>query len=372
MEKKDTGSPVMNTNTNMNANGTEFDTDTNNNNINNNNNNNLFLSAISSHNNDELDQLDFDFSSGELFNPNPNPVPPFSSTSIFPPKFITQSQLSFSSPSDCSFDDDAFSANAISTESRLSQASFILEYQQLYNSYTMCLASLQDCVKEVDVLRQENEALRAANTDLVQRLSLFSKAKHQQQRQNYFSSSNLIGEFSRLGIGASFSESSVSVEKLPSVSPTSVIEPNQFLRHNGERVAMPKSISVRSKGYLKSILPQRQTRQQIANAPLGQSQRVRVPGEKRAAEGMEFDVYNQGMSKTELCNKWQETGTCPYGDNCHFAHGITELRPVIRHPRYKTEVCRMVLAGDVCLYGHRCHFRHALTDEEMLMAVNPR
>lgn len=80
-----------------------------------------------------------------------------------------------------------------------------------------------------------------------------------------------------------------------------------------------------------------------------------------------MDVYDQGMSKTELCNKWQETGACPYGDNCQFAHGIKELRPVMRHPRYKTEVCRMMLAGDGCPYGHRCHFRHTLTDQERLM-----
>ncbi|KAI3722751.1 hypothetical protein L2E82_33823 [Cichorium intybus] len=328
---------------------------------------NLFLSSIASQN----DQLEFDFSSGELF----NPASSFCSSN-FPPKFISQSQLSFSSPSDCSFDDDAFSANAYATENRLSQASFILEYQQLYNSYTVCLASLQDSVKEVDALRQENDALRVANSDLVQRLNLFSQATMQNRlvssvRSSSSPSSTLIGDFNRLGIGAPFCESNASVEKVPSVSPTSVIEPKQFARHNGERVSMPKSISVRSKGYLKSVSSQRPTRQ-VTNAPLGQSQRVRVPGEKKAGEGLEFEVYNQGMSKTELCNKWQETGACPYGDNCHFAHGISELRPVIRHPRYKTEVCRMVLAGDICPYGHRCHFRHSLTDEEMLLAVNPR
>lgn len=96
-------------------------------------------------------------------------------------------------------------------------------------------------------------------------------------------------------------------------------------------------------------------------------QKVYVRGGKQEEEPLELEVYNQGMFKTELCNKWQETGTCPYGDHCQFAHGIEELRPVIRHPRYKTEVCRMVLAGDVCPYGHRCHFRHALTDQERFM-----
>ena len=91
--------------------------------------------------------------------------------------------------------------------------------------------------------------------------------------------------------------------------------------------------------------------------------------EEEEEEEIEVEVYNQGMTKTELCNKWQETGTCPYADDCQFAHGIKELRPVIRHPRYKTEVCRMVLAGDVCSYGHRCHFRHSLSDQEKLTAA---
>lgn len=96
-------------------------------------------------------------------------------------------------------------------------------------------------------------------------------------------------------------------------------------------------------------------------------QKVYVKGGKKEEEPLELEVYNQGMFKTELCNKWQETGACPYGEHCQFAHGIEELRPVLRHPRYKTEVCRMVLSGDHCPYGHRCHFRHTLTDQEKLI-----
>lgn len=92
-----------------------------------------------------------------------------------------------------------------------------------------------------------------------------------------------------------------------------------------------------------------------------QRQRLYVSGASREMEGVEMDieVYNQGMQKTELCNKWEETGECPYGNNCRFAHGIAELRPVIRHPRYKTEICRMFISGNMCPYGHRCHFRHS-------------
>uniref|UniRef100_A0A0D6R4Y8 C3H1-type domain-containing protein n=1 Tax=Araucaria cunninghamii TaxID=56994 RepID=A0A0D6R4Y8_ARACU len=30
--------------------------------------------------------------------------------------------------------------------------------------------------------------------------------------------------------------------------------------------------------------------------------------------------------KTRICNKWETTGHCPFGDKCHFAHGVAELQ----------------------------------------------
>ncbi|XP_021835703.1 zinc finger CCCH domain-containing protein 39 isoform X2 [Spinacia oleracea] len=85
-------------------------------------------------------------------------------------------------------------------------------------------------------------------------------------------------------------------------------------------------------------------------------QKVYVQGGSKKEGPIELEVYNQGMFKSELCNKWQETKTCPYGDHCQFAHGIDELRPVIRHPRCKTEVCRMVLSGAlICTELIRVH-----------------
>ncbi|KAJ0857379.1 putative transcription factor C3H family [Helianthus annuus] len=29
--------------------------------------------------------------------------------------------------------------------------------------------------------------------------------------------------------------------------------------------------------------------------------------------------------KTRICNKWEQTGYCPFGSKCHFAHGAAEL-----------------------------------------------
>ncbi|KHN06707.1 Zinc finger CCCH domain-containing protein 15 [Glycine soja] len=173
------------------------------------------------------------------------------------------------------------------------------------------------------------------------------------------------------------------LQEISEESPTSVIENNNVVEV--ERFSLPKSISVRSNGYLKTaqsaaLAPNNNnatrnkgaTRPRASATPPEPVQKVYVRGGQKEEEPLEMIVYNQGMFKTELCNKWQETGTCPYGDHCQFAHGIGELRPVIRHPRYKTEVCRMVLAGVVCPYGHRCHFRHALTEQEKAVVSQPK
>ena len=60
-----------------------------------------------------------------------------------------------------------------------------------------------------------------------------------------------------------------------------------------------------------------------------------------------------------------EQGTCKYGDNCDFAHGITELQQKQHvNPLFKTQVCKNFLLNN-CRFGDRCHFLHpqAKTDE---------
>ncbi|KAG6394352.1 hypothetical protein SASPL_144936 [Salvia splendens] len=259
---------------------------------------------------------------------------------------------------------DAASFDVGDSERRCHDSSSILEYQQLYNRYTLCLSRLRDSTEEVDALRRENDSLRVSNADLSRHVAFL------------FSRKRLLSEFNNLSVSSPPAASPV---PLPIPVPVHVPAPqpfaecNRFERRTPEKTVLPKSISVRSKGYLKLVNRSgRETNiQKTASQPSPPSQRVYVPGAKEEEDALEFDVYNQGMLKTELCNKWEETGACPYGENCQFAHGIKELRPVIRHPRYKTEVCRMVLAGDACPYGHRCHFRHSLTEEEKLMAAGP-
>ncbi|XP_074299680.1 zinc finger CCCH domain-containing protein 15-like [Silene latifolia] len=204
---------------------------------------------------------------------------------------------------------------------------------------------LHELTREANSLQEENEWLRLANEDLISRLNRLLASSVQQQQvvgRNSHNIDNIVG----------------------SNSPTSVINDHD------ERFAMPKSISIRSPTYFKFVNSSPSTPTSISTPLVAESTpllrpfqnvngtRLRMRRDEEKA--MEMEVYNQGMYKTELCNKWEETSTCPYGQHCRFAHGLSELRPIIRHPRYKTQVCRMVLTGVQCPYGHRCHFRHSL------------
>ncbi|KAK2998620.1 hypothetical protein RJ639_024142, partial [Escallonia herrerae] len=270
-----------------------------------------------------------------------------------------------------------------------------------------CLSRLRQSAKEAESLRQENINLQIANLELNKQLSLLLQSSLQNNPHAMpFSPtplSSVIGSFRGMGIGERAAVGGRDAAWDEEESPVSEVENDPVEEVDLNRVSLPKSISVRSNGFLNAAgqggetsgdRARGQSKIKTANkAPQSVNiflttfyclyfacfslwtnletgttmvqQKVYVGGGKK--EPVELQVYDQGMSKTELCNKWQQIGECPYGDNCQFAHGIEQLRPVIRHPRYKTEVCRMVLAGDHCPYGHRCHFRHTLTEQERLL-----
>eukprot|EP01128_Nolandella_sp_AFSM9_P009899 TRINITY_DN659_c0_g1_i2.p1 TRINITY_DN659_c0_g1~~TRINITY_DN659_c0_g1_i2.p1 ORF type:complete len:212 (-),score=48.03 TRINITY_DN659_c0_g1_i2:77-712(-) len=70
------------------------------------------------------------------------------------------------------------------------------------------------------------------------------------------------------------------------------------------------------------------------------SAKGRSGGRSRRGTPIESSLQRQDLFKTEVCRSFQETGACRYGSKCQFAHGESELRPVLRHPKYKTELCR--------------------------------
>ena len=62
--------------------------------------------------------------------------------------------------------------------------------------------------------------------------------------------------------------------------------------------------------------------------------------------------------KTELCKKYQNTGKCPYGFKCRFAHGKEELITKAQGINYKKKPCKTFHEKGYCPYGSRCSFRH--------------
>ncbi|XP_065880294.1 zinc finger CCCH domain-containing protein 14-like isoform X2 [Euphorbia lathyris] len=249
--------------------------------------------------------------------------------SIFPPKsssspdsFSFSFTPSTSSPSSAALTDDFDTEHRLNqvrldTDHRLNQARLVLEFQELTDYYELSLARLQSLTKEIELLRQENVDLRLANSKLLKLLNIYSHAAIPRRFNSH-----------------------------------EIVEPNRIEKRNPEKVTVPKSISVRSSGYLKVNRASASnggqctssTRTRVTNhldqlASESVQPRVCVAGgSTRENAAVEFNVYNQGMWKTELCNKWQETGACPYGENCQFAHGIKELHPVIRHPRCRAKI----------------------------------
>lgn len=280
---------------------------------------------------------------------------PFSPSLGFSSPSPLATSVSLSPSSSASLVDDAdYGGAAIvdATGHRLQLARVALQYQEVVDRYELCLSHLAEAVDEAAVLRRENAELRVANGDLARRIAMLGG-----KQTAAVSMADEIRRFRGLT--------------------------DQKERAPEKLAVLPKSISVRSNDYLKmnqsatpAPTPAVYSRKPRASNPTNPSSQKGADGGMKWGEQKkqlqkdqqsELDVYNQGTFKTELCNKWEETGACPYGDQCQFAHGVAELRPVIRHPRYKTEVCRMVLNGQVCPYGHRCHFRHSLTAAERLL-----
>ena len=62
--------------------------------------------------------------------------------------------------------------------------------------------------------------------------------------------------------------------------------------------------------------------------------------------------------KTELCQKYMETGECPYDIKCRFAYGKNELISKNIGINYKKKLCKSFSKFGFCPYGTRCNFLH--------------
>ena len=73
---------------------------------------------------------------------------------------------------------------------------------------------------------------------------------------------------------------------------------------------------------------------------------------------MEAEQKKDPKYKTELCKTFTETGKCPYGYKCRFAHGKEELLSKLINSNYKKKDCKTFSEIGFCPYGSRCSFRH--------------
>jgi butyrate response factor 1 len=73
---------------------------------------------------------------------------------------------------------------------------------------------------------------------------------------------------------------------------------------------------------------------------------------------MEEEKKKDPKYKTELCKTYSETGECPYGKKCRFAHGKDELFSKDIGINYKKIECKSFSESGFCPYGSRCSFKH--------------
>ena len=73
---------------------------------------------------------------------------------------------------------------------------------------------------------------------------------------------------------------------------------------------------------------------------------------------MEEEKKKDPKYKTELCKTYTETGECPYGRKCRFAHGKEELFSKDIGNNYKKIECKSFSELGFCTYGSRCSFKH--------------
>eukprot|EP00002_Diphylleia_rotans_P028136 TRINITY_DN5676_c0_g2_i4.p1 TRINITY_DN5676_c0_g2~~TRINITY_DN5676_c0_g2_i4.p1 ORF type:complete len:428 (-),score=71.83 TRINITY_DN5676_c0_g2_i4:351-1634(-) len=81
------------------------------------------------------------------------------------------------------------------------------------------------------------------------------------------------------------------------------------------------------------------------------------------------DPHGHQRRHTELCRLHLVHHNCQFSRDCWFAHGIDELKPIIRSGRYKTRPCRTFSRSQKCRYGTRCHYIHELSAEDLARQI---
>eukprot|EP00456_Euglypha_rotunda_P080888 TRINITY_DN7866_c0_g1_i8.p1 TRINITY_DN7866_c0_g1~~TRINITY_DN7866_c0_g1_i8.p1 ORF type:complete len:531 (-),score=14.41 TRINITY_DN7866_c0_g1_i8:139-1731(-) len=95
--------------------------------------------------------------------------------------------------------------------------------------------------------------------------------------------------------------------------------------------------------------------QPLPNLNLELEEESMNPRSWQAKRGLLAELY-----KTEICLNWLRTRNCSYGNKCHYAHGIADLRARQRIETYKTQPCADPARKGchICMYTTRCNYAH--------------
>jgi len=88
-----------------------------------------------------------------------------------------------------------------------------------------------------------------------------------------------------------------------------------------------------------------------------------APSQTKRAGSQKNNALNVSvleLYKTEICLNWLRTRNCSYGNKCHYAHGVADLRTRQRIETYKTQPCADPARSGchVCMYTSRCNYAH--------------
>lgn len=163
---------------------------------------------------------------------------------------IPQSSSPLSSES--TFFDYQFDGRDFITEREMMLKMSLQQHQDLMDRQNAVLLNyLKETAKQAQALRQENVNLKMVNAELTQHLSLLTKSSSENGTFGLSGLDSVVSGLSRMSLAGGNAWNDVAGDG-DSPSPTSVMD-SRRVEGNVERVVLPKSISVRSSGYLKSV-----------------------------------------------------------------------------------------------------------------------
>lgn len=146
-----------------------------------------------------------------------------------------------------------------SENSHLLHSLLVQDRQEMVNRQSLCLTRLREASEEANSLRRENTHLRTVNRELNKHLSHLIQSSVQKQlgssTSEYSGLLRTLNRFRGMSIGNKRAEGRRHranwEEEVNEESPTSVVESGMVENVEVGRSTLPKSISVRSNGYLK-------------------------------------------------------------------------------------------------------------------------